>query len=89
MLEHLHRRRADNDCCECLKSVPITAALVQSVVGSLSRFQRARDDIAEKLLTSAGYPIFIPAIRRMKLPLPICLNIFRIWAYWRSKLLTS
>ena len=33
--------------------------------------------------------IFIPASLRMKLPLPICLNIFFIWAYWRSRLLTS
>src|SRR5260370_38927997 len=32
---------------------------------------------------------FIPAILRAKLGLPICLNIFFIWAYWRSRLLTS
>ena len=32
---------------------------------------------------------FIPAMRRAKLGLPICLNIFFICAYWRSKLLTS
>ena len=32
---------------------------------------------------------FIPASLRAKLALPICLNILRIWAYWRSKLLTS
>src|SRR5579872_3203874 len=33
--------------------------------------------------------IFIPAMRRAKLGFPICLNIFFICAYWRSKLLTS
>jgi hypothetical protein len=32
---------------------------------------------------------FIPAMRRAKLGLPICLNIFFICAYWRSRLLTS
>src|SRR6266852_3244298 len=32
---------------------------------------------------------FIPAIRRAKLGLPICLNIFFICAYCRSRLLTS
>jgi hypothetical protein len=32
---------------------------------------------------------FIPAILRAKLGLPICLNIFFICAYWRSRLLTS
>src|SRR5206468_3581114 len=32
---------------------------------------------------------FIPASLRAKLGLPICLNIFFIWAYWRSRLLTS
>jgi hypothetical protein len=32
---------------------------------------------------------FIPAILRAKLGLPICLNIFFICAYWRSRLFTS
>ena len=32
---------------------------------------------------------FIPASLRAKLGLPICLNIFFIWAYWRSRLFTS
>ncbi len=32
---------------------------------------------------------FIPASLRAKLALPICLNILRIWAYCRSRLLTS
>jgi hypothetical protein len=32
---------------------------------------------------------FIPARRRAKLFLPMSLNIFLIWAYWRSRLLTS
>src|SRR5882757_4347615 len=32
---------------------------------------------------------FIPDILRAKLGLPICLNIFFICAYWRSKLFTS
>src|SRR5882757_8230554 len=32
---------------------------------------------------------FIPASRLAKLGLPICLNIFFICAYWRSRLFTS
>src|SRR5438094_516968 len=32
---------------------------------------------------------FIPASLRAKLALPICLNILRICAYWRSRLFTS
>jgi hypothetical protein len=32
---------------------------------------------------------FIPASLRAKLGLPICLNIFLICAYWRSRLFTS
>src|SRR5579864_1751147 len=32
---------------------------------------------------------FIPASRRAKLGLPICLNIFFICAYWRRRLFTS
>ena len=33
--------------------------------------------------------IFIPAMRRAKLGLPMVLNILRIWAYWRRSWLTS
>src|SRR4029077_9997824 len=41
-------------------------------------------------LTTLYIPgIFIPANRRAKLGLPICLNIFFICAYWRSRLFTS
>src|SRR5579864_4422191 len=40
-------------------------------------------------LAAFSYPIFMPASLRSMLPLPICLNIFRIWAYWRRRLLTS
>src|SRR5579864_3312408 len=36
-----------------------------------------------------SYPIFMPASLRSMLPLPICLNIFRICAYWRRRLFTS
>jgi hypothetical protein len=43
----------------------------------------------ESLTTSYIPGTFIPARRRAKLGLPICLNIFLIWAYWRSRLLTS
>jgi hypothetical protein len=42
--------------------------------------------------TTTGYIPGMPfmlARRRMKLGLPICLNIFFICAYWRSRLLTS
>ena len=43
-----------------------------------------------QLLTTAYIPgNFIPAILRAKLGLPICLNIFFICAYWRSRLFTS
>ena len=41
------------------------------------------------LITVSDSKAIIPAIRRAKLGFPICLNIFFIWAYWRSRLLTS
>src|SRR2546426_10100965 len=42
--------------------------------------------------TEVGFYIpgnFIPASLRAKLAFPICLNILRICAYWRSRLFTS
>ena len=56
---------------------------------------RGRDAATVVELTTGNWQLtyipgsFIPASRRAKLGLPICLNIFFICAYWRSRLFTS
>src|SRR5215467_7014060 len=54
-----------------------------------SREQRASKTRYSPLATRYIPGSFMPAILRAKLGLPICLNIFFIWAYWRRRLLTS
>ena len=71
------RRSASLHFSECIRIDDIEQ--MELVVDScLLSLQRER-------LKPEAYENLIPASLRIMLPLPICLNIFRIWAYWRRR----
>src|SRR5260221_10247687 len=71
------------------KDLRIVGLCSQAFLPVRDVIERTSRKIALAQCTTYIPGIFIPAMRRAKLGLPICLNIFFIWAYWRRRLLTS